>query len=462
MKKLIPIVLAYLIIIVGCHKDSGITNLPSSDAFIREAEVFFNTNVLPLPQKGSSISQALSKQPDWKNAFVKRLSVGEVVIVPLIFSKDLYVKLENGKFRLSASEVTRLLFYKDSTGQMKAEVITTLPDGRYLNDTATGFTGMIWVADWQGDPLRNFRYEPEHRVKRLPLALETSRDSTGAARKVRCAYVDYYYCVAALGYPEDCFYSHSVSMDCEEAVGVDIGTSGWMGEWDYVDVGGGGGGTGGRGVDEYTVLVREPKNIIADPYAYIRCFSVNSKSAYKVILYVDQPIAGTREKITDRHGNTNPIQIEKGTVNVGHTYLTFEQTNEDGSVIRRAMGFYPTGGVKPLFPISQGVLNDDSGHEYDVSLSISVDHIQFFDLLYDCARGNSETYDLNGLNCTKWCTSKLRDIGVSVSETIGTWIGGSGVNPADLGEDLRIMSLSSNMIRNTTSGEGVLNMGNCN
>ena len=57
-------------------------------------------------------------------------------------------------------------------------------------------------------------------------------------------------------------------------------------------------------------------------------------------------------------------------------------------------------------------------------------------------------YNLNANNCTTFSLDALSAGGIKVPATIGTWLDGSGNDPGDLGEDIRIMNLSSNMTSN--------------
>lgn len=67
----------------------------------------------------------------------------------------------------------------------------------------------------------------------------------------------------------------------------------------------------------------------------------------------------------------------------------------------------------------------------------------------------------SGVNCSSFCTKKLKQIGIEIPETIGSWPFGSGVNPVDLGEDLRQMQLLPNQTRNVSGGNAPLNEKAC-
>ena len=54
----------------------------------------------------------------------------------------------------------------------------------------------------------------------------------------------------------------------------------------------------------------------------------------------------------------------------------------------------------------------------------------------------------------------LNETGVIIPDTEGSWIGGGGTNPADLGEDLKIFS-DPNAVINTGGGNGPSSNGGC-
>jgi hypothetical protein len=165
---------------------------------------------------------------------------------------------------------------------------------------------------------------------------------------------------------------------------------------------------------------------------------------------VSQPVPGSRTPWTTANGpsgssaNDNPV-------NTGHTYLVFSEIFSGYSIVRN-VGFYPQTLVTPWTPSSQGQLNNDANHAYNISLTVTVDNGQFFNMLNYVEQGNNVGYDYNlsTNNCTSFSLHTLDAGGVILPSTVGTWPGGGfGNDPGDLGEDIRGMQLSSNMTRST-------------
>jgi hypothetical protein len=182
---------------------------------------------------------------------------------------------------------------------------------------------------------------------------------------------------------------------------------------------------------------------------------------YTVTVCVDQPIPGTRLPWRLQDGPQSS-SAANNPVDVGHTFLIFSETY-GGNTITRNVGFYPRTGVNPWYPSDQGQLNNNEGSSYNISLTITINSAQFFNMLNYVSQGNNPgySYDLNSNNCTTFAIKTLQAGSVNLSSQIGVWFKGSGYDPGDLGEDIRNMSLSSGMVRNTVQSSHP-NVGNCN
>ena len=168
------------------------------------------------------------------------------------------------------------------------------------------------------------------------------------------------------------------------------------------------------------------------------------------MLCVSQPEAGSRETWGFSGGSSS---ASGNPVSVGHTFLILNQTSSSGSVVRN-VGFYPTANVNPASPVSQGQLNNDVNHDYNIAVNITLTSSEFYQVLNFIEQGNNTgyLYDLNINNCTTFAINALGAAGINLPRTSGTWLNGSGLNPGDLGEDLRAMQLPSDMTRTTLSG----------
>lgn len=217
--------------------------------------------------------------------------------------------------------------------------------------------------------------------------------------------------------------------------------------WDYTPSGGGSGGSSPSALSLYKQYnfggdTRYKINL-AD---YIKCFTNLAGSNYKftITICVDQPKPGQR----DAWSFSNADGSSGSPSNVGHTFMILTETTPTGTTSRN-VGFYPSGKAFPGSSSSPGELINNQQHGYNISLAITVNNSQFFSVLNYLSATQNATYDLNSNNCTSYTLGALNSIGISLPATRGTWPGGSGFDPGDLGEDIRNMTLPSNMTKTT-------------
>ena len=200
-----------------------------------------------------------------------------------------------------------------------------------------------------------------------------------------------------------------------------------------ISIGGAGGGGGGSSQDNVTSAPTflPPGNPIADIKNEVKCFSNNASSTYSISVNVNEPSPGTRD-----------VFSAFSSFHAGHTFLTLEQHNSDGSAVIRNIGFYPKNSAKPGDPIDAAIFGEDSNTPFDVSLKITVSGVDFITVIH---RLESQTlvYDLDNFNCTNSAMDALKSININLPSTKSTSALFSGNNPGDLGEDIRNMDLNN-------------------
>ena len=164
----------------------------------------------------------------------------------------------------------------------------------------------------------------------------------------------------------------------------------------------------------------------------LKCFTINATSTYNVIVNVNQPYPGSRDAL-----NIN------ADFKVGHTFLTLEQFNADGTSIIRNIGYYPKHGSKPGATYDQGIFGDDSNTPFDVSLNFSINGNDMHTVINSLFNQQDYGYDMNTFNCTNSAMNALSSIGVVLPSTKETGPIFSGNDPAELGEDIRALDLNS-------------------
>lgn len=183
--------------------------------------------------------------------------------------------------------------------------------------------------------------------------------------------------------------------------------------------------------------------VVKDVKEYLKCFNLSNGA--ELTLYVDQPIPNSSKTWT---GST----LEP---DVGHTFILISQGN-----ITRVMGLYPKDGVNVVFTSDDGVLINNGGHHFDISISVNITSAQLA-ILHDSIIDSYSVYDLNSYNCTDFGIDMFNFLGFDIPDNDGVWKFGGGSNPGNLGQDLRKMKLPLGMKRNVRGGKAPKNNGGC-
>jgi hypothetical protein len=385
---------------------------------------------------------------------VQHFPDGDAVVVPISYSHNLYVAHNDAPGQLyRLSDLTSLVVSCDSSGHFGSSVVTFIPDSTNTQDS---LHGTYLVEDWQGHSI----YKPVH---------------WGPAGNLQS--------VATASPSKEVDYTQSIQV-CDDIQGYNYSPDDPSGgiAWSETtcttyDLPAENPRAGippsrlpslpvNRFLPPLEVIIAPPTSPISSIADYFKCFTLGSSPdhTYTVQICVDQPDPGTRQAWGLTAGGAGGTSVAGNPVNTGHTFLMLTE-NDQGNITSRNVGFYPSTFVfpTPATLASQGVLNNDQSHTYNISLTISVSGTQFFNILsYTELGGNTGFYyNLNTNNCTTFVLNAVAAGGIILPATQGTWPGGAGYDPGDLGEDLRNMSLAPNMIRNTVENDHP-NTGTCN
>lgn len=219
-----------------------------------------------------------------------------------------------------------------------------------------------------------------------------------------------------------------------------------------------GGGTSGTGLDfgcptgffndsfgncvPVVVIVEaaDPEKIITNMDEYINCFNTSQNAS--LTIYVNEPIDGTNYLI--------------GRDRVGHTFVSIEQGNNIAS-----FGFYPDSPLSSLFQGTQGVMEDNSNTDYDVSLTINNISPNNLQKIINLAKSYAiSDYHLAQRNCTDMGIALGNLAGLPIPECDANPIWFFGSSPGELGKYMRNLTLTNGVTRNSNGGDSPSN--NCN
>jgi len=403
-----------------------------------------------------SLREESAKTPLWDKAYIDTLSIGKAVVVPLKYEKKIWIQSNFGGNEIYLLDnIAKLLIYKDRYEGYHAEVVTLFPDSSFTEESC--FSGIIRIEDWAGNFISEYKYA-KGSISKLGLVPGAQKfrsgtiinDAISDGIEPDLAAITVCYSIEEYNYSEDDpdnGVSSSEDLGCDTYFYVDGGGGASTASGaDYGSLGGGGGNTGS------SISLPGGDNVIANINDYIKCFTniAGNEHLYQVTVCVDQPDPGTRQPWGFTTNGATGSSFGSNPVDVGHTFLIFTETSGSGTITRN-VGFYPQTTVNPYYPTSQGQLNNDAGTNYNISLTVTLTNGQFFNMLNYITQGNNTgyLYNLNTNNCTSFALHALNAGDVDILSTTGSWPGGVGEDPGDLGEDIRSMNLSSDMTRNT-------------
>lgn len=190
-----------------------------------------------------------------------------------------------------------------------------------------------------------------------------------------------------------------------------------------------------------TISDRMPK---VDITKYTNCFSDGKiAQSYNLTIYVDQPVANTNEQFlvtlptyeTDTQSGDRGILLktDRGNLDVGHTFVSFEKINPDGTTVKHIYGFYPD--PDGFGAISKGAIKLDGGHGYEMSYTITVTDSQFFAAIAAMTDDyNSAVYNVLSYNCTDAALRWMNAAGAGLTSVNRGLFNNT---PGDFGQELR-------------------------
>lgn len=455
------------LLVLSCRKDSG-TNVGNSNlslttavASARQWHLEKTSAFGPLLAILQDRVDPVTLQPNWKNAYIDRLSDGtDILVVPTdektlhnnqisIFRKFIFTYHNN---TISEGNIVEFLGDEKFITSHSNDLITKEREAQI--DGYSGFilnydinyvyeTGAVYTAGKKNERAQA-KLKEEYKHKSINNSSILRKENSTNTKEINLYSNDV--CIATyvtMIYVDGDGTEYAgtpilLDLVCPESITPDT-SSGTLQAY---------GGTG--------IISSHGPNVVANIRDYMKCFSnvAGQGHTYSVKLCVDQPTPGTR----DAWGWTT--QNNGVPINVGHTFLIFTETKPDGSTISRNIGFYPSAAVYPGNQSANGELDDNSAHGYNISLDISVDNSSFTTMLNSIINRADVTYNLSTNNCTTFALNTLSAAGVNINATTGSWAGGAGKNPGDLGEDIRGMNLPANMTR-STSAAAHPNSGTC-
>ncbi|SJZ67672.1 hypothetical protein [Sediminibacterium ginsengisoli] len=143
--------------------------------------------------------QKYHKQPLWDRAYRVVDDNLNIVIVPLKYEKNYTVETNFGSGeRMSLEKQSYLLVCTNRQGQSSIKVVTKYPSKAFLDNPSYGFSGFVTEDDWDGNRIRNLKYENGKayikRENNPALALKSTNSQSKQINTQTCWYLAHYEC----------------------------------------------------------------------------------------------------------------------------------------------------------------------------------------------------------------------------------------------------------------------------
>jgi len=423
-KTILAIVL--LLTVVACKKEvrSGKSNEAQSFLFTLEAVKKWYQ-----PETGITVN--------WEQAEHHQAKTGEYWLVG-IDGRPTFGNLKLG--------YRRLLFFKNSQGEITEQVLEVIPDAFYLQRqqqvTGKNFTGRIFIFDRNRTLLGGLTYQNGKQIGSIKAAgKDTTRLQTDSA-PVNCVWYDDNY-INADG--ELVVYAEQICDPIFNAGGGDgfsAGSGGGYspagsGDGAIVEHGGGGGGAGNPTAAPAVSNLPGENSPGIKPKDFMKCFQdiPDQGAAMKITLYVQEPFPGTTFNI--------------GPNSVGHVAIGLSKTNGNQN-ITQVVGFYPNATGLDKMHAPSKIVNNGGDLQYNVSISYNVSASDFQKISNYIANPPA-TYDLTSFNCTNFVYNACKTGNITLPDpysTVGpaTPPGAAAVMaPAGLGDSIEKLKGQSNV-----------------
>jgi hypothetical protein len=460
MKQIIPLITVFALLTQSCKKNNRIPS-PDDEVLISKAKTYFDKINTTTDLKGTESNYILTRPNPrlstdrkvlWAKAMVMKALGKQYVIAPVIYQKDFFFSTNfSGANYYSVSNLVKICLSPDTNEIFQIRMLTYFPDSNYSQG---GFTGIVFLDRWDGSPIMKYKYQSGRPIQSQNIKTNPSAQTkveVNSSTQINVVSITEL-CPTIYGYnyseaDPGVIYYWSEPAGCSYTIdpgntyvgsppGPIIGTIGSLSPWNGFS-------------PASTILVTGGNNIIGNIIDYNKCFTniPGSDHEYSVTVCVDQPVHGSRQPWGISTSVAGASSGGSSPVNVGHSFIVFSETTGSNTITRN-LGWYPSSSITPFTPKSTGNLNDDEQHNYNISLTISLTNSQFFNMLTFVQQNSADIYDLNSFNCVSFVLKTLLAGNVSLTSATGSWPGGSGNDPGDLGEDIRIMNILPGMTRN--------------
>jgi hypothetical protein len=429
-----------ILVVFSCKKESRVSKNAGDQHYqfpLDEVKTWYQ------PEKGITVN--------WEQAEHHQGKTGEYWLVG-ITGRPTFAKLQLG--------YRRLLFFKNSKGEITEQVLEIIPDALYLQRvqavSSRDFTGRVFIFDRDYALMGGLSYQNGVRVGTIKMAVADTGKLQVEKAPVTCVWLDNNY-IDSNG--ELVVYAEQICDPTLDGGGGDgyagsssggYGPAG-SGDGAIVEHGGGGGGAGNApAAPAVSNLPGETKPGIKSK-DFMKCFQgvPDQGATMKITVYVQEPWPGTTFNI--------------GPNSVGHTAIGLTKTS-GSQTITQVVGFYPDATLLDKIHAPSKIVNNGGDLEYNNSITYTVSAADF-QKISDYIANPPATYDLTFFNCTNFVYEACKKGNITLPDPYST-VGPASppgavavMAPAGIGSSIEKLKGQSNV--NSNGGTTPKSKGAC-
>ncbi|KIA90863.1 hypothetical protein OC25_24080 [Pedobacter kyungheensis] len=185
------------VVIYSCKKNREASITELNTQLLNESRTYFQSIILKqIALNDNNIRHSIEKMPLWDKAFVKKISVGNAVIVPIKYKNDILLRPQDSDNNIIIGKTSYLIIFKDQNKSWCAEWVTLIP---MANKIKGKFVGIVNIEDWNGQFKRAYAVGENGGIKNI------YKDESFIFKKINyasttCIRIDHYSGVGVDGY----------------------------------------------------------------------------------------------------------------------------------------------------------------------------------------------------------------------------------------------------------------------
>ncbi|KLT66452.1 hypothetical protein [Pedobacter sp. BMA] len=182
------------IVIYSCKKDKGSSINQDSKEIIADAKSYFEQKILNKSLRipnDPNFRHSIIKKPVWSRSVIRKISLGDAVVVPIVFDEDIFTMDKDDAYKSFLSRTSYLMIYKDKKENMHAEWVTLL-NIKVKKNRNEHFSGIAVIEEWNGTFKKAFAFDGLGNYEKMSSSSSITRQQISYSRFITCVTIPHY------------------------------------------------------------------------------------------------------------------------------------------------------------------------------------------------------------------------------------------------------------------------------